>query len=249
MAFSSRYLIAAFFLGLLSVVIAQPAAEPAPPAFRVLSLGSIEPLYYSLDGRSQRRVSLSTTSYSRPHPVPENGLVTLFRLGPPATPGGPPTRVIAGEIRISHRQPGDTTAVILLPGGLPGKPPPTLSDGTRAEFASVILDDTPSAHPVDTIRVLSFSKQPAAVRLGQAGAQIQPYEAKIVPYPDGDRAMLQIATHANNTWMPIVSNLQMLAPGTRLTLLLCDIPPSPDNPAPTEIVYRRIAEVLPLAAR
>lgn len=250
MAFSQRYLILALALGiLLPFAKAQPGAEPPPPAFRVLSLGSVQPLYYTVDARTERRVSLSTTNYSRPHPIPANGVASFYRPGPPAIPGGPATRVTVGEIRLGQRKPGDALIVILIPGGMPGMPLPTLSDGHPAEFASVVLDDSPTTHPADTIRVLSFSKQPAAVRLGQAGAQLQPFESKIVPYPTGDRAMLQIATYANNAWMPIVSNLQMLAPDTRLTLFLADIPPTPDNPSPTEITYRRIAEVLPVAAR
>lgn len=247
MAFTHRYLIVVLILGFfIHPTHAQPDAE-TPPAFRVLSLGSIEPLFYAVDARTQRRVSLSTTNYSRPHPIPSNGVVSFYRPGPPAVPGGAPTRVPVGEIRLGQRKPGDALVVILVPGGMPGMPLPSLPDGRPAEFASVILDDSPSAHPADTIRVLSFSKQPAAVRLGQAGGQLQPFESKIVPYPAGDRAMLQIATYANNAWMPIVSNLQMLAPDTRLTLFLADTPPSPGNPGPTEITYRRIAEIMPAA--
>lgn len=252
MALPQRYLTLAALL--LAWLLPAPAARsadapapPPPPSFRMLCLGTIESLLYSPAPGVERRLSLGTSAYSRPYPVPENGRVSFYRPGPPAKPDGPPTRIEVGEVRLGRLQPGEVRSVILIPGGLPGAPPPALASGAPAEFACVVLDDSRSAHPAGSVRVISFSRQPAAVRFGAEGAQIPPLQTKLLHYPPGDRAMLQIATFADDAWMPIASSLQMLAPDTRVTLFLTDQAPTPGNPRPTEILYRRVAEILPPA--
>ncbi|MFH1496830.1 MAG: hypothetical protein ABII82_03295, partial [Verrucomicrobiota bacterium] len=88
----------------------------------------------------------------------------------------------------------------------------------------------------------------AGVLSGSSLLQIPPLAEEIIPYPQGDRSMLQIAAFTNNMWAPVASTLQMLAPNTRITIFMTDTAPTPDNPNPTSVEYRKVAEVLRPAA-
>lgn len=250
MAISQRHLIRLFWTVLcfapLGFLHAQTSPATGPGTFRLLALGSVEPMLYKADSRTQQRISLSTSSYSRPYPIPANGVISFYRIGVAPTPLQPAPVLPVAEIRVGQHTAEQPIIIILIPGGHPKIPPPVLADGKPAEFSALILDDSFSAHPKNTLRVLSFSKYATAVKLGTSeGAQILPLESKTIAYPSGDRAMLQIAAFTHNMWAPVSSNLQMLAPDTRLTLFLSDTPPSQGNPDPREVTFNKIVEVFP----
>ncbi|MFH1499637.1 MAG: hypothetical protein ABII82_17645 [Verrucomicrobiota bacterium] len=246
MAFTRRNLtlLAGLLLSAVSQLFGAPDAPP-PATFRLYSLGSVEPMYYRLDAKAERRVSLSTAVYSRSHPLPADGTLNFYRIGTSDDPKVPPPKIPVTTIKTGAAEPGRTTLIILVPGGTPGLPAPVLADGTRAEFAAQVLDDSPAAHPVDSVRVVSFSTHNVALKLsGDSVLQIPPLANKIIPYPTGDRGMLQIAAFTDNMWAPVASTMQMLVPGTRITIFMTDTPPTADNPNPTSIEYRKVAEVI-----
>lgn len=246
MAFTRRYLtlLAGLLLSASSLLFGAPDGPP-PATFRLYSLGSVEPMYYRIDAKAERRVSLSTAVYSRPHPLPADGTLSFYRIGVSDDPKIPPPKIPVATIKTGATEPGRTILIILVPDGAPGLPAPVLADGTRAEFAAMVLDDSPTAHPVDSVRVVSFSSHNVALRLaGETMLQIPPLGNKIIPYPSGDRSMLQIAAFTDNMWAPVASTMQMLAPGTRITIFMTDTPPTADNPKPTTIEYRKVAEVV-----
>jgi hypothetical protein len=248
MAIIQRHLIfllwAALCVSPLHTAQAQTAPVAAPGTFRLLGLGSVEPMFYRSDARTQQRISLSTSSYSRPYPIPANGIISFYRIGVPASALLPPPMIPVAELHVGQHTAEQPIIIILIPGGHAGIAPTVLADGKPAEFSAVVLDDSFTTHPKNSLRVLSFSKHPTGVKLGSAdGAQVRPLESKVIPYPAGDRAMLQIAAFTNNMWAPVSSNLQMLAPNTRLTLFLSDIPPSAANPDPREVTFNKIVEV------
>lgn len=247
MAFTRRYLTLLAGLTLFACIAGVLGAQdaPRPATFRLFSLGSVEPMYYRLDQRNERRVSLSTSAYSRPHRLPDDGVLAFYRHGVSSDPLKPAPRIPVATLNAGQAVPGRSLLIILVPGGAPGLPAPLLPDGTRAEFAAMILDDSAQAHPANSLRVLNLSSHPGAVKLAEGGAaQLSPLENKVIPYPSGDRAMLQVAAFTNNMWAPVASTLQMLAPDTRLTIFLCDTPPSPDNPSPSSVEYRKVPEVI-----
>lgn len=246
MALSRRYLIrAVLLLGLgLSPGRPLPAQSPTapPPAFRLLSLGDAEPLRYDLDRQTTRIVNLATTTYSRPHPLPADRRLRFYRLGESPAPGQPPPRVPVAEISIPTDAP-TPVLIVLIPGGLPGRPLPVLANGAHAEFSALVIDDSATAAPRDHLRIISFSQRPAAVKLGDQSVQLAPFETRNLPYPPGTRAALLVATLSTGAWAPVISTMQMLAPDTRITLLLSDPPPGPSGVSPADLRLRKIAEV------
>ncbi len=245
MAFSRRHLILTLFAlcgSGLRPLAAQAPTEP-PPSFRLLSLGNAEPLRYDLDRKNTRIVNLTTTTYSRPQPLPANHQLQFYRLGESTVPNQPPPRLPVAEISIPHDAPMPVV-VILIPGGLPGRPLPILSNGETAEFSALILDDSETAAPRDHLRIISFSQRPAAVKLGEQGVQLAPFETQSIPYPTGSRTALQVATLYHQAWAPVISSMQMLAADTRITLLLSDAPPGPSGTPPADLRLRKVVEVL-----
>lgn len=248
MAFSQRHLnLLLFVLGLLSCLgaHAQPApGHDAPPTFRLISLGEAEPLSYDLDRKTTRNVYLTTTTYSGAQPLPANGVLNFYRMKANPDPKLPPERVPVAEIKIPADSP-KPVIIVFIPGGLPGRPLPILENGKPAEFSSIILDDSPGAAPKDNLRVLSFSKRPVGVKFGEATVQLAPFEHKLVPYPAGNRTALLVATFSMETWQPIISTIQMLAPNTRITLFFSDPPQKPGEMESRDLFLRKVVEVLP----
>jgi hypothetical protein len=249
MALTRRYLtllLVGVFSALGLHLRAQAPAE-VPPSFRLLSLGEAEPISYDLE-RKPRTVYLTTNNYSSAHPLPSNGALNFYRLKTNADPKLPPERIPVAEIKIPPDSP-KPVIIILIPGGLPGRPVPTLENGKPAEFASIILDDSPAASPRDHLRVISFSKRPVGVKFGESTAQLAPFENKLFAYPSGNRTALLVATFSMESWQPIVSTVQMLAPNTRITLLFSDPPHKPGEMESRDLFLRKIVEVLPPPAR
>lgn len=247
MAFSQRHLGIFFLLGLASClrVSAQtPSGAEAPPTFRLISLGEAEPLRYDVDRKTTRTVYLTTSDYSSPEPLPVNGDLEFYRIVNNPDPKLPPTRVPVIQIKIPAESP-KPVIIILIPGGLPGHPAPLLDNGQPSEFSSIILDDSPKASPSDNLRVLSFSKRAVGVKFGDATVQLAPFEQKLIPYPDGKRTALMVASFSMDNWQPIVSTVQMLAPNTRITLFFSDPPVIKGERESRDLYLRKIVEVLP----
>lgn len=249
MALTRRYL-TALFLGALAILCPHIRAQTppeAPPTFRLLALGEADPISYDLD-RKPRTVYLTTNNYSGAHPLPTNGVLNFYRLKPGTDPKLPPERVPVAEIKIPADSP-KPVIIILIPGGLPGRPVPILENGKPAEFSSVILDDSTTASPPDHLRVISFSKRPVGVKFGDFTTQLAPFENKLIAYPEGNRTALLVATFSMDTWQPIISTVQMLAPNTRITLLFSDPPQKPGEMESRDLFLRKVVEVLPPPAR
>lgn len=248
MAFPQRHLILLLcVLGLSACLRLSAQTTPSGEAaatFRLISLGEAEPLRYDLDRKTTRTVYLTTTTYSSPEPLPANGVLRFYRIKENPDPKLPPDHVSVAEIRIPADSP-KPVIIILIPGGLPGHPAPLMENGQPAEFSSIVLDDSPAASPRDNLRVLSFSKRPVGVKFGDATVQLTPFEHKLVPYPKGNRTALLVATFSMETWQPIISTIQMLAPNTRITLFFSDPPPIPGEPESRDLFMRKIVEVLP----
>ena len=245
MAHPQRHLTAwIFFLGLLLGVSAPAQPVEIPPAFRLISLGDADPLLYDLDGKTTRTVYLTTTTYTRPQPLPANGDLKFYRIKENPDPKLPPERVPVAQVRVPANSPMPVI-IILIPGGLPGRPVPILENGKPAEFSTILLDDSPAASPPNHLRVLSFSKRPVGVKFGEATSQLAPFESKLIAYPAGNRTALLVASFSMDTWQPIISTLQMLAPNTRITLFFSDPPTVPGELESRDLLLRKIVEVLP----
>lgn len=255
MALSQRHLIRLLaWLCLLATPSAwsgaqtPPDRQEQPATFRLITLGPSEPVTYDLSPGKPRIIHSGTNTFSDPLPIPGNGLLNFYRIGASEAPGLPPPRIPVAEIRVPTNE-TRSILLVLIPGGLPGRPLPSLSNGKPAEFSALILDNSEAAAPANTMRVVSFSKRPAALRWGPTIVQLSPFEARLVPYPEGTRARFELATLFQGEWAPVISNTQMISPGTKLTLFITDPRAAPDTSDLLDLDIQQILEVLPPVAR
>lgn len=250
MALSLRHLIRVvswiFLLAATSWATAQ--TPTAPSTFRLIALGTSEPFIYDAEAGRPRTIYSGTNNFSDPMPLPPGGMLTFYRLGQSNTPGQPAPRLPIAEIRVPTGE-NYSILIVLIPGGLPARPLPVLSNGIQAEFSALVIDNSDAASPANTMRVISFSKRPAGVRWGETVAQLAPFETKLIPYPPGTRARFELATLFAGQWKPVVSSTQMISQGTKLTLFITDPPSSPEQPDVMNLNMQQILEVLPAAAR
>lgn len=252
MAFTQRHLIRLpVWLCLLCAINAVCASASAasgqteiPATFRLISLGPAEPFIYDVSPGKARNVYYGTNAFSDPLPIPNGGQIVFYRVMPNPDPKLPPQRMPVAELRMPLNE-TRSILVVLVPGGLPGMPPPILPNGKRAEFSALILDGSETAAPADTMRVVNFSKRPAAVRWGPSVLQLPPFESKLIPYPEGTRARFELATFIYDQWTPVISNTQMISIGTKLTLFITDPPSVPGVADIPDLDIKQIVEVIP----
>ncbi|HSH95406.1 MAG TPA: hypothetical protein VK968_14780, partial [Roseimicrobium sp.] len=231
----------------------DPAALP-PPTFRLLGLGYVPDMRYDLKGKP-RTVQVSQDTYSEAYPIPADGVLSFYRLSPAPNPADPPIKKTVVQTRIEHP---DHSAIILLirdpqapqkpytpPPGNPDDPsynplPPTIDP-----MVAFPLDDSPSAHPVATVRVISLSRRTSALKIGPNLSQVAPLQNLLVPYPSDPRTWLHVAVYGDRGWQRIIGGPQSFAPGTRITLVLSDLPPEKYSPNPDGLALKKIIETIP----
>ncbi|MFA6959120.1 MAG: hypothetical protein WC205_00020 [Opitutaceae bacterium] len=251
MALSQRHLIrfTAWLCFFSSSAFCATAQNPStqqdiPATFRLIALGASEPFLYDISAGKPRHVYYGTNAFSDPLPIPNGGMLNFYRLGESTDPKLPPPRIPVAEIRVSTTE-TRSILIVLIPGGLPGKPLPILANGKPAEFSALVLDNSDTASPANTMRVVSFSKRPTAVRWGPTVLQLNPFESKLIPYPEGTRARFELATFLGNQWAPVISNTQMISQGTKLTLFITDPRTASNTTDLLDLDIQQIVEVLP----
>lgn len=250
MALLRRNLVLLFAAALLFPALARAQARPQPDTFRVISLGTIAQLSYAFDSRTTTTLSPPVgSSYSKPYPVPLDGRLTFYRMVPAADPAKPAVKTVVAEIKLRGRPmdvptPPAPYLLVLVPSAQLAKPP-TDSHGAPLEFQTLLLDDSFDAHPKNHVRVINFSKRPAAVALDRSAHQLKPWESKNIPYPSRDRGRLQAASLLNDKWVSALRQTQMFEPNSRLTIFLCDEQPNEFDPNPVGLDLRKIPEVFP----
>src|SRR5690606_1115188 len=166
---------------------------------------------------------------------------TLFyRLAPAPDPTTPPIKVPVVSASVKSNK-GAETLIIFYPDG-----PLVQYDETAPSrpLKSMSLDNTLPAHPARTIRVLSFSKRPVAIKIGEQTIMLKALEPSIIPYPEGSRTWINVATTDEHSWQRVIGTPQMLADNTRLALFLNDIPPSRNDPNPVGLSMKKIIETI-----
>lgn len=241
MALSFRHLIAliAWVFTAAAPAHAQAAPEPPPATFQLFSILPVQDMLYDLGGKPVP-VTVGQNAYSPPYLAPPTSAVSFYRLIPSPEPGKPPVRVPVVTASIETEK-GAETLVVLYPDSPltqydESAPPPPLK--------SISLDNTQSAQPARTMRVFSFSTRPVAIKIGAQSVMLTAMQPTVIPYPEGSRTWINVATTDENAWQRVIGTPQMLAENTRLSLFLNDIPPSRNDPNPVGLSMKKIIETI-----
>ncbi len=239
MALSFRHLITVLCLLLGTTAFAQntPAPEPPPATFRLFSILPVADMIYDLRGKPVT-VSVGQNAYSAPYLVPPTGELSFYRLVPSPEPGKPPVRVPVVSAS-AKAQNGAEDLVVLYP-----EDPLVQYDEAAPPqpLKSIVLDNTPTAHPSRMMRVFSFSRRPVAIKIGTQTVMLTAMQPTMIPYPEGSRTWINVATTGEQSWQRVIGTPQMLAENTRLSLFLNDIPPSRNDPKPVGLSMKKIIE-------
>ncbi|MET0262328.1 MAG: hypothetical protein ABW223_05480, partial [Rariglobus sp.] len=201
-------------------IFAAPAADAPPAVFRLLTLVPADDLFIDDARGASRPVTVSSNRFSAPIPVPKGGTIDLYRFVPAPTPSAPPVRESA--IRTSvPATPGAETLVILLPRD--GAPDPAV---LRGPLRPLVIDGSPTAHPLGQMRVFNLSSREAAFQLGNETAPLPRARTTLVTIPEVARPWLSTAILGTEGWQRVGGGPLTLRPGHRLTLFIVDAPPA-----------------------
>ncbi len=234
MALSFRHLIcAAVWVVPISHATAQAAPPGSPPAvFRTLSVDRpVSGLFYD---HQDRPIALSAngSTLSGAHRIPANGLVALYRRLPSEQPGGPERRVPVTEVRLT----GEGPHFLLLSS----TPDPTGPGNVR--ISALPVNASWEIHPIETIRVLNFSKRMAAVRVGESATELPSGTEKFFPYPEGTKVWVKAAVKEPDGWVIRIGAPQAIIPGTRSLIVLGDAPPTEEDPEGRRLKIRNVID-------
>ncbi len=207
----------------------QPEADNTPPptVFRALAVGNTASgLLYDIAPRKPFTVEAGGMYLSRDYPTPVGGRVSFYRLLPPVPPDTTPRRSPVAELTLS---PGGPYLLVLA-----STPDPVAPGMFQTQVFS--YDDSWKEHPLQTTRMLNFSRRLIAAQFAGEVVELKPGESHIFPADISARAVpLKVARWEENRWVLKLRRLQGGVPNTRATLLISDVPPTPENPDPAEI--------------
>jgi len=212
--------------------VAQSAAA-APARFRVVSLAETAALFYDA-GHAKMRINAGIDAFSSLLPAPADREIVLYTETPATAPGQPPAKTALARARLPGSGLGPFLIVL--------HPNPR---GADLKFGSLVIDQSLEAHPPQTYRVFNFSRRRLAVNLADKNLLLASRESGLVPYPKGRKAWIKVAANTTgNDWLLVRSSSHPVGPGTRTSVFLLDIPPTPDVPNPTGVIIRRIRETI-----
>jgi hypothetical protein len=229
--------LSALILACCLPVTAQITAPSEKPqvTFRTLSVDQgVSGLFYDDHGK-QIALSAGDLGFSSPYPCPASGLVALYREVPPVPPEEKPRRVPVTEFRLTGAGPH---LVFFSSTRNP-------SDPAQPRINALVVDDSWTVHPTETVRIFNFCKTPAGVKFANHVLEIAPTQSETRPYPGGQQAWLKAAVPAEGKWQVRISGPQAIVPNTRSTWVLLDLPPTADQPDRYRILVRNLIDFSP----
>lgn len=243
MALFARHLIfsAVCLFGLAGATRAL-AAEPAEPAFRTLAVGklsAVSGLHYEHAGKDVA-LAVNNIGLSPAYPAPRGGVLSLYRILPPAAPGEGPRKVPVAEARLE----GSSQYLLVLSAlSDPGSPGPV-------QVAALAVDDSWAAHPAESVRVFNFSRRRAAIQVSTPTDTVvlATGESHVAPFPKKGRIVdLKIATQDQGGWVLRFNCPQGIIPKTRTLVVIHDVQPTKEEPNPDDISINTIYDTTPPA--
>lgn len=237
MAITRRHLIRAaigfVLLGVTVALKAEPVSpEPPPPEFRVVSMSGVETFYFDVE-KKKESISAGLGSFSRLYPAPASRAVVFYQEIPnPTDPTRAPARKNIARAILPGKSPGPFL-IILAPA------PP----GSENAYDTRVFDSSLEAHPSGSYRVFNFSRRRMAVNIADTKMVLDRGAHQNAVYPSASKAWLQVAAEKpDGGWLLVSGSAHPVAPDSRTTVFLVDIPPSERDPSPLGIVVRRIRE-------
>ncbi len=239
MAFPHRYL--RIIITLLAGFVAKgvQAQEPVdkPVTFRTLAIGNtIGPFFCDLSPGKPTAISAGHSQLSQSYVCPKDGVLEFYSEGPPDNPGGKPRRIPLNKVNLGK---GGPYLVLFFQS-----PESTALGGVTTSVQA--FDDSWSAHPLQTVRVLNFSKKPAAIQIASNTAEVAVAGMHILSYPAGKGyLLLKVAIMEDGQWTMRWNSAQGIVPGVRPTFVITDMVPTPEDPHPVAIDITTIFDVSP----
>ena len=114
-----------------------------------------------------------------------------------------------------------------------------------AGVSSTTFDDSWTAFPPGTIRIISFSKRRIAAQVERAQSEIPSNTYHLFKYTEGKpRIRIKIASDEGDRWEMRFNNSQAIIPGCRVNLVLYDPAPTPEDPNPRHLAVIKIVDPL-----
>lgn len=228
MAFTQRHLTTGLtlFFGLVAAAQthAQPEAEPSV-LFRTIAVGTqVSGLFYEISPGKPVAVSAGGAALSVPYVSPASGELSFYRELPPEEPNGKPRRVPVAEVHLGKSGP---YMVILTSAA---------SSADSTTITPIVVDDSWSIHPLQTVRVFNFSKRHAAVMVAEETVEMDTNQSHVFSYPPKKGSFrFKVALVEANGWILRVSCPQGVIPDTRSTIVITDVVPTENEPHPVDV--------------
>jgi hypothetical protein len=106
--------------------------------------------------------------------------------------------------------------------------------GSPLPLVARVLDASHEAHPASTIRVLNFSTQTLALRIGAKTNALDAGREEFFPFPDkgAPHVPVEVAVRAGEAWLMVSRGLRPTPAESRILCLVRDGRGTPDDPAP-----------------
>lgn len=132
--------------------------------------------------------------------------IATLRVLSPRVIEGVTTNVPVAEVALPE---GATSALVVLAPA---------AEGSALPLQGMAIDQSFEAHPLDTLRIVNFSNQTLAVRVGEESALIKPREESRFAFPAAGRPHLpvEVAVQTAEGWKMVQRSLQPMPPGRRV---------------------------------
>lgn len=112
--------------------------------------------------------------------------------------------------------PGGTSSMLVVLAPAP--------DGGPLSYQGRALDESLEAHPLNTMRVVNFSKLKLALKIGDTTSVVAPGAEEIFPFPSGGLFSItaEVAVDTASGWTMVQRSLQPAPPGRRILAMVRD---------------------------
>lgn len=206
-----------FALGLTTLLTAraQPPDAPKPPSLRFLFLDETAGAYSLKTGDTFRLVSASPYTISPPYAPPTLDRLDVYKT---STQRDPKTGEFPRIKVTSFTPPANLVSALVIVTPQPSAP----GSATPSGYTVELIDNSPSAFPGGTLRILNRGRVPLAARLAGEQVVTDPGTVKIITPAADPRGRLRVlvAVQSPDQWKLIDDNVIIVKPAIRVTGVL-----------------------------
>lgn len=199
--------------------------SPVPAAsrtFRFIGMdGDFSNLEMAMGPNDSVKLTVPARNFSIAYPCPGSGEIILFRWITETDAHGQPRKTQKRMAVIAAPTGAEPFLIILKEARDPAGPYP---------LQGLPIDDSRTAYPAQTIRVINLTKQRLAVKIEDKAAQISINSVETFPFPASFRmCSLQIAYDKAGIWELAYDGSQGIKRKQRAIALVCDNPNPPNE--------------------